>query len=354
MARKTNIGWMNPKKVGQPMSHGGETEGGTLNSLVGCYPVSSGCLNCYAVGTCWTKQCRTDALGKEFAGTVEILPNGLQQFTGKVNYIPKRLYAVLDDPRPRSWFVNSLSDLFYESKVGQLDEKIIFEHFEVFAKAYWQEFRALTKRPERMVALDSKIAWPANVRMGVTVEDVAHLHRIVLLGKTHAQHKWISFEPWITPWPDETAKHIRSAFPLTIEGHRYDRLRDLLDTCDIECSIVGGESDETKRKPRYCGFDDVHYILDESAAAGAHPCLKQLGTRWAIASNQYGAGGRGAHHGSQKELWPEEFQKYSTGWPNLKLPACSEPKECSTRLSAAPAQTASGDSGTEQLAGPWP
>jgi protein gp37 len=324
MARKTNIGWMNPRKAGQPISGGAEVEGGTLNSLVGCYPVSTGCENCYAVGECHMKQARKDDLGKEFAGTTEKLPNGLIQFTGKVNFRPEKLHAVLQDRNPRSWFVNSLSDLFYESPVGKLDEKIILEHFDVFSKAYWQEFRALTKRAERMLALDSKINWPSNVRMGVSVESVEYLGRIVTLGKTHAEHKWISFEPWISPWPDDSSKHIRQAFPLTIDGVRYKRLRDLLKACGIECSIVGGESDETLRKPRYCGFDDIHYILDETAEAGAHPCLKQLGTRWAIARNHFRAGGQGAHHGSQKELWPKEFHKYSTEWPTLKLPAYSE------------------------------
>ncbi len=273
------------------------------------------------------KQCRKDDLGKEFAATVKELPNGLKQFTGEVNYRPEKLYEILEDHSPRSWFVNSLSDLFYESEMGQLDEKIILEHFDVFGKAYWQEFRALTKRAERMLKMDSKIIWPPNFRMGVTVEDTGHLERIVLLGKTHAEHKWISFEPWLTPWPDDPATHIRHAFPRTIEGKRYQRLRDLLEACDIECSIVGGESDETKKKPRYIGFDDIHYILEETAAIGAHPCLKQLGTRWAIASNNYGAGGKGAHHGSQKELWPTEFQTYSTGWPNLELPRWIDPKE---------------------------
>jgi protein gp37 len=216
MAKLTNIQWM---------SGGRKLQGGTLNSLVGCSPISEGCQNCYATDECWMKQCRSDDLGKDFAGTVKELSNGKRKFTGKVNYIRKRLLAVLADPQLRSYFVNSLSDVFHDD----VTDATILEHFEIFAKAYWQEFRILTKRPERMLAMNETISWPANVQMGVTVESVRRLNRIVLLGQTDAKHKFISFEPWLTPWPEDSTQSIRNAFPLTIEGKEYPALRDLLD-----------------------------------------------------------------------------------------------------------------------------
>ena len=52
----------------------------------------------------------------------------------------------------------------------------------------------MTKRPERVVAMNRQIAWPENVQMGVTVESVRRLNRIVLLGQTDAKHKFISLE----------------------------------------------------------------------------------------------------------------------------------------------------------------
>lgn len=317
MGQKTNIAWMRGKP-GQPIS-GGDT----LNSILGCKPVSPGCANCYAVGECWTKQHNPiPKIKKAFSGTVEELANGKRQFTGKINFVPERLHRLLTDFKWNSYFVNSLSDMFYEG----LEESIIVEHFDVFSKVYWQEFRILTKRPERMLELDlaNKIPWGENVQMGVTVENIDYLRRIVLLGKTKAKHKWISFEPWLTPWPDDPSKHIRQAFPWAFEGVRYERLRDLLTACNIECSIVGGESSARMWDARYCGFDDIHYILDETAAMGGHPCLKQLGTKWALATNTFGLkvnkGEGSSKHGSYTKVWPEEFRKYVTWWPYLKLP----------------------------------
>ncbi len=322
MSKGTNIKW---QKSGQPMSASGTDEGGTLNAIVGCSPVSAGCVNCYATSECWRKQFNS-RMAKDFAGTVKKVGSKLI-WTGKVNFLPKRLYPVLEDHSFRSWFVNSLSDQFHEN----LSEANTLECFGVFNKAYWQEFRILTKREERLLAFDSKIRWTPNIRMGVSVEDTDHLYRIAVLGRTSAQHKWISFEPWLTSKWCDTATHIRSVFQrgITIEGKTYSRLRDLLIDAGIECSIVGGESSIDKERARPLALDDIHYILEETAAMGAHPVLKQLGTRWAIQSNTYGRG-RGTRHGAVKNLWPKEFQKYREDWPFLTLPEWKQPPASST------------------------
>jgi protein gp37 len=326
MATKTKIQWMSTDTApqsGKLILLDTRTQGGTLNTLVGCSPVSPGCANCYAVPECFMKQCRSDDLGKQFAGTVERTPGGRLRFTGKVNFIPERLDAVLRDPTHKCWFVNSLSDLFHQ----ELSDDTILRHFDVFSRAYWQEFRILTKRPERLLALNGQIPWTNNVRMGVTVEDLAHLDRIDILGRTSAIHTWISFEPWLSPWPNDPERSICRAFSLTIGTTKYSRLRDLFKAAKIECCIVGGESSRDKLLARYFSLEDAVYILEEAKSAGAHPCLKQLGTRWAIATNNYNArsndGGLmpNAHHGGNKELWPEHLRAYSQGWPLLELQA---------------------------------
>jgi protein gp37 len=310
MGKKTSIAWMRD----------GDVQGGSLNTIIGCSPASPGCANCYAIGECWRKQHNT-RVGKDFEGTVKGLPDGNRAWTGRVNFNRERLNSVLEDRSRRCWFANSLSDLFHKN----LEEEVILEHFSVFARAYWQEFRCLTKRADRLLRLSPKIKWSANVQMGVSVEDIERMFRIVALGKTGAVHKFVSFEPWLSPWPFTAERSVRRAFPMQIDGIEYRALRDLLKEAGVECCIVGGESGRDKHSPRHFHLDDAAYIMEETKAAGAHPCLKQFGTRWAIATNTYGMRDsdgkpvKSARKGGVKTSWPAHLQTYSQEWPFLKL-----------------------------------
>jgi len=68
---------------------------------------------------------------------------------------------------PQTIFVNSMSDLFHE----RVPINFIHKIFSVMRKAYWHNFQVLTKRSERLLKLASKIDWPDNVWMGVSVEN---------------------------------------------------------------------------------------------------------------------------------------------------------------------------------------
>jgi protein gp37 len=222
------------------------------------------------------------------------------------------LNAILQDHNPRCWFVNSLSDIFHPN----VSTEIVRQHFDVFAKCPWQEFRCLTKRAKRLVELDAQIAWTPNVQMGVSVEDIKHLYRIALLGKCGVRHKFISFEPWLSPWPYRPEHSIQAAFPLNIDDVQYGSLCDLLKAAGISTCIVGGEACKNKEAARYFSLHDANYILEQADAAGAHAVLKQLGDRQSVASNTYCLN----RHGRDRSIWPKQFQRFSQEWPFLQLP----------------------------------
>jgi protein gp37 len=85
------------------------------------------------------------------------------------------------------------------------------------ARASWHRFQVLTKRAERLTELSTRLQWPANVWMGVSIESEAYRGRVEHLRSTGAQIKFLSLEPLLGP------------------------LRDL-DLDSIDWVIVGGES----------------------------------------------------------------------------------------------------------------
>lgn len=202
----------------------------TWNPLTGCTKVSQGCKNCYAERMAH----RLQAMG------LEKYRNGF-----KLTLHPE----VLEDPllwdKPQMIFVNSMSDLFH--KDVPLD--FIRQIFNVMTRAHWHTFQILTKRAERLLELDPLIAWPPNVWMGVSVENVDCINRIGFLLKTHAAVKFLSCEPLLGPLPS-----------LPLEG--------------IDWVIVGGESGP-KARPMDPAW--VRDIRDQCQVARVSFFFKQWG-----------------------------------------------------------------------------
>jgi protein gp37 len=115
--------------------------------------------------------------------------------------------------QPRMIFVNSMSDLFHQD----IPFGFVMQIFDVMRRASQHQFQVLTKRSQRLLHLSSKLTWPENVWMGVTVETADYLCRIDHLRQTPAAVKFISFEPLLGRIPD-------------------------LDLSGIDWVIVGGES----------------------------------------------------------------------------------------------------------------
>ncbi len=92
---------------------------------------------------------------------------------------PTLHWDLIDAPRawkkPRLVFVNSMSDLFQED----VPEEFVQRAFQTMEACPQHTFQILTKQSERLRDLGARLRWPANVWMGVSVEDARVMHRVV-------------------------------------------------------------------------------------------------------------------------------------------------------------------------------
>lgn len=170
----------------------------TWNPVTGCTKISPGCRNCYAERMAR----RLKAMGQ---------PNYANGF--EVTMHDHVLEAPLKWQRPRTIFVNSMSDLFH----SDVPASFIREVFGVMGQAERHRFQVLTKRSRRLAELSAALPWASNVWMGVSVESAEYRFRIDHLRRTGAQVKFLSLEPLLGPVPG-----------LALDG--------------IDWVIVGGES----------------------------------------------------------------------------------------------------------------
>ena len=163
----------------------------TWNPITGCTKISDGCLNCYAARMAK----RLKAIGN---------PRYINEFAVTVH---KDLLEVpLDIKQPKMIFVNSMSDLFHKD----VPDDIIIKVFETMNKAHWHTFQVLTKRPERVLAMDQAglLKWSSNIWMGTTVENDKYVDRIDKLRETKANIKFLSCEPLLGSLKDISLEEI--------------------------------------------------------------------------------------------------------------------------------------------------
>ena len=170
----------------------------TWNPVTGCSKISAGCTNCYA---------------ERMALRLKAMRQHNYRNGFEVTLHEHMLEYPLRWKKPRTIFVNSMSDLFHED----IPDDFIYRVFEVMQQAYWHKFQILTKRAERLATLGPRLPWPQNVWMGVTVERDDYRHRIDLLRGTNAFVKFLSMEPLLSSVPG-------------------------MNLLDIDWVIVGGES----------------------------------------------------------------------------------------------------------------
>ncbi len=197
----------------------------TWNPTTGCTKVSPGCKFCYA-----------EAITQRFHTN---FPNGFA-FTLHEQRLeePKRWRS------PSRVFVNSMSDLFHEEMPFEFLERI----FAVMADCPQHVFQVLTKRHERLAELAPRLAWPANVWIGVSVENQRYPARVDALRRVPAAVRFLSCEPLLGP------------LDLDLEG--------------IDWVITGGESGPQHRPIK---ADWVRGIREQCLNAGVAFFHKQWG-----------------------------------------------------------------------------
>jgi protein gp37 len=206
----------------------------TWNPVTGCSKVSPGCAHCYA-----------ETLSHRFRSTRN--PWTPEHAAENVQLHANRLEQPLRWRKPRVIFVNSMSDLFHE--LVPLD--FILDIFEVMRTADRHVFQILTKRHERLAELALEIEWPANVWMGVSVENNRWAVRADGLREAPAAVRFISAEPLLGPV-------------------------DALDLTGIDWVIAGGESGHGHRTVREEWLLDLR---DRCQAAEIAFFFKQWGGR---------------------------------------------------------------------------
>lgn len=198
--------------------------------MTGCTKISPGCKQCYA-----------ERMAKRL------------QAMGQANYVngfrltlhEHMLTAPLAWKRPRTIFVNSMSDLFHKD----VPDDFILRVFDVMVRADWHRYQILTKRSDRLAAMSPYITWREHIWMGVSVENVDSLQRIDDLQTTGAHIKFLSLEPLLGPLHN-------------------------LNLQEIDWVIVGGESGP---KARPMDVRWVRDIRDRCVARGVPFFFKQWG-----------------------------------------------------------------------------
>ncbi|MEW6058768.1 MAG: phage Gp37/Gp68 family protein, partial [Actinomycetota bacterium] len=246
------------------------------NPATGCVEVSEGCDHCYA---------RTFA--ERFRG-VHDHPYE-QGFDPKV--WPERLEQPLRWKKPRTIFVNSMSDLFQDA----VPDRFIMNVFTVMSAARHHVFQVLTKRPGRMASLLRSAWWEDNITamtddprplpnvwLGTSVENQKWAGvRIPRLLETPAAVRFLSCEPLLGPIDLRLATAHACTDPrLAARQERFDaRDRAHLSVTsqqEIGWVIVGGESGPGARAMHP---DWARDLRDQCNAAGVPFFFKQWGGR---------------------------------------------------------------------------
>lgn len=239
--------------------------GRTWNPSVGCAKISEGCGigggGCYAIGVAHR------AMQPAHEGLTIKRPGERPDWTGEVRHLPDRLDVPLRRRTPTTWFVDSMSDLFYEA-----DDLFLSEVWAVMGATPQHTYQILTKRPKQMAALledpdgefrykvalsrrrhapDSPIPpWPyPNVWCGASIELDKYAWRANYVRATPAAVRFLSLEPLLGPLPS-------------------------LDLTGIGWIICGGESGPGAR-PMHPAW--VEELRDRCVAAGIPFLLKQWG-----------------------------------------------------------------------------
>jgi protein gp37 len=164
----------------------------TWNPVTGCDRVSTGCDHCYAL---------TLARRLKAMGAAKYQNDGDPRTSGPgfgVTVHPQALGEPYRWRSPRVVFVNSMSDLFH----ARVPLSFVRDVFAVIAATPQHTYQVLTKRSLRLRRIADRLDWPANLWMGVSVENAAVLSRVDDLREVPAAVRFLSCEPLLGPLED--------------------------------------------------------------------------------------------------------------------------------------------------------
>ena len=213
----------------------------TWNPVAGCTIVSPGCTNCYAM----RMAARLAAMGMAKYDGLTRKSGQRYVWTGEVALDRASLRTPIEWRRGRRIFVNSMSDLFHPEVPSSYVRRVL----RTMQRTPQHQFQVLTKRAERLAALEGEVVWPANLWLGVSVESADYLGRVAALQATSASTRFLSLEPLLGPLPS-------------------------LDLTGIHWVIVGGESGPGARAMDPAWVRDIR---DQCVAANVPFHLKQWG-----------------------------------------------------------------------------
>lgn len=148
----------------------------TWNPVTGCHKVSEGCRHCYA-----------EMMSRR------LYSMGNQKYRN--NFTPTEHPEDLQEPfkwkKPSKVFVCSMSDLFNEDITYEFVDRVL----EVIRQTPMHTYQILTKRAIRMAEYFKNREVPANVWIGVTVENKKAVERIDSIRHLKATVKFLSCEP---------------------------------------------------------------------------------------------------------------------------------------------------------------
>ena len=238
--------------------------GSTWNPTRGCTPCAPECAKCYA---------------RAFAERWRGIPGHPYEQGFDPRTVPDALDLPLRWKKPRTIFVNSMSDLFHDAFPDDYIDRV----FKVMQVARHHRYIVLTKRAARMQRFLSErvsvlfgafdtIADAKHITLGVSVGTRARLGDLDFLRETPAARRMISFEPLLEDLGD-------------------------VDLRGIAFAAIGGESGSGARP---CDVAWIRSLIARCRASGTAPFCKQLGAH-VIDRNDAG------WDGCEPTDWPEHL-----------------------------------------------
>ena len=190
----------------------------TWNPTTGCNKLSAGCKFCYA--EVMSRRLKAMRQWKYINGF-------------KLTVHPESLKVPYEWKKPKTVFVNSMSDLFHKDIQLSFIKKV----FKVMNDTPQHTYQILTKRGDILAKHDKHLKWTKNIWMGVSVENENVIERIDYLRNTGAYVKFLSLEPLIGPLPKLNLKNIHWAIVGGESGHKarpmkYEWVMDIKNQCE--------------------------------------------------------------------------------------------------------------------------